>query len=306
MGGREGYPQNLAPLTFPDPATEPAMSFFAPVLTTLAVWFLSATFAVAAPPKPTAPSGPPKVAVTDLTYEETVSEYFRVVSASQKSSLKASGSESERESAQRYSSRRNEKVDARSESQYFEAEGTYTYIDRGELRKFTADVKGEMVKSRCCQVMQGKPYTETKNTEKIYDIIDRIKKGYYPGSEYVLFGSVSSIQFRQEANPVMNTNTVSHTLSLELVADFSLINTKTYQVRAAFSAVGEGQDVKLLSSAGGRVVLNRGKVISETSKSLGADVIRQLQEQLTGQAAAQVGGAATMQNIQTEEVVIYR
>ena len=182
------------------------MSFKAGLL--VAGLLLSATI-FAAPPAPPAPSGPPRVAVTDLTYEEKVSEYFRVVAASEKSSLKASGRESERESDYGSSARRSGSVNAKSESKYFEAEGTYTYIDRGELRKFTADVKGEMLKSGCCQVMQGKPFTDTKNTEKIYDIIARIKQGYYPGAEYVLFGTISSIQFRQEANPVMNTNSVS-------------------------------------------------------------------------------------------------
>jgi hypothetical protein len=282
------------------------MPHFTHALALAAILFSAVS--VAAPAKAPAkiPAGPPRVAVTDLTYEEKVSEYFRVVAASEKSSLKASGRESERETDSSYSARRSGKVDARSESKYFEAEGTYTYIDRGELHKFTADIKGEMVKSRCCQVMQGKPYTETKNTEKIYDIIDRIKKGYYPGAEFVLFGTISSIQFRQEANPVMNTNTVSHTLSLELVADFSLINTKTYQVRAAFSAMGEGQDVKLLSSAGGRVVLNRGKVVSETSKSLGADVIRQMQEQLTGITPSQDDHSGATPGNPVEEVIIYR
>jgi len=282
------------------------MPHFTHAFALAAVLFSAAS--VAAPAKPAAkiPAGPPRVAVTDLTYEEKVSEYFRVVAASEKSSLKASGRESERETDTSYSARRSGKVDARSESKYFEAEGTYTYIDRGELHKFTADIKGEMVKSRCCQVMQGKPYAETKNTEKIYDIIDRIKKGYYPGAEFVLFGTISSIQFRQEANPVMNTNTVSHTLSLELVADFSLINTRTYQVRAAFSAMGEGQDVKLLSSAGGRVVLNRGKVISETSKSLGVDVIRQMQEQLTGITPSQDDQSGATPGNHADEVIIYR
>ena len=282
------------------------MPHFTHALALAAILFSAVS--VAAPAKAPAkiPAGPPRVAVTDLTYEEKVSEYFRVVAASEKSSLKASGRESERETDSSYSARRSGKVDAKSESKYFEAEGTYTYIDRGELHKFTADIKGEMVKSRCCQVMQGKPYTETKNTEKIYDIIDRIKKGYYPGAEFVLFGTISSIQFRQEANPVMNTNTVSHTLSLELVADFSLINTKTYQVRAAFSAMGEGQDVKLLSSAGGRVVLNRGKVVSETSKSLGADVIRQMQEQLTGITSSQDDNSGSTPGNQAEEIIIYR
>ena len=38
----------------------------------------------------------------------------------------------------------------------------------------------------------------------------------------------------------------------------------------------------MLTSQGGRVVLNRGKVVSEVSRSLGADVARQLEEQLSG------------------------
>jgi curli biogenesis system outer membrane secretion channel CsgG len=213
-----------------------------------------------------------KVAVTDLAYEEKVQEYFRNIQSSSKSSLRAAARDNERSSRAAMS--------ARQESHYSHSEGTYTYIDRGELRKFTADVKGEMLKSRYFRIVQGKPYT-AKNTEKLYDIIDRIKKGQYPGADYVLFGTVSNIEFRQEASPIDNTDTVSHILNLELVGDFSLINTRTFDVKAAFSAIGEGQDTRLMSSSsGGRIVLNRGKVIAEVSKSLGEDVIRQLEEQL--------------------------
>lgn len=229
-----------------------------------------------------ASAAPPKVAVTDLAYEERVSEYFRVVAASEKSSLRASGRESERESDYAYSRRSSGSVNAKSESSYYSAEGTYSYIERGEMRKFTADIKGGMLKSGRFQLVQGKPFTDTKHTEKLYDIIARIKQGMYPGADYVLFGSINNIEFRQEANPIDNTNTVSHTLSLELVGEFSLISTKNYKIKSSFSAMGTGQDVKLMTSRGGRIVLNRGKVVSEVSKSLGEDVTRQLEEQLGG------------------------
>jgi hypothetical protein len=69
------------------------------------------------------------------------------------------------------------------------------------------------------------------------------------------------------------------TLSLDLVADFSLINTRTYEVKAAFSATGSGQDVKMIARPGDRVVLNRGKVISETSKSLAETAYAELMTQ---------------------------
>lgn len=224
----------------------------------------------------------PKVAVTDLAYEERVSEYFRVVSAKEKSSLRASGRESESDSDYGYSRRSSGSVNARSESSYSSVEGTYSYIDRGEMRKFTADIKGGILKSGRFQLIQGKPFTDAKNNERLYDIIARIKKGMYAGADYVLFGTINSIEFRQEANPIDNTNTFSHTLSLELVGEFSLISTKNYTIKSSFSAMGTGQDVKLLTTQGGRVVLNRGKVVSEVSKSLGEDVSRQLEEQLSG------------------------
>lgn len=249
-----------------------------------------------------------KVAVTDLAYEERVQEYFRSIRATEKSSLRASARESERDSEHSYSRRASGSLNARSESTYSYDEGVYSYIERGELRKFTADIKGEIVKSGYFKVVQGKPFT-AKNTEKLYDVIARIKQGMYPGADYVLFGSVNNIQFRQEANPIDHTDTVSHTLSLELVGEFSLISTRTYEVKAAFSAMGEGSDVKLMSSRGGRLVLNRGKVVSEVSKSLGEDVIRQMEEQL-----AALGGEAPVQRetviergqSRQEEVMIFR
>ena len=258
-----------------------------------------------------ASAAPPKVAVTDLAYEERVSEYFRVVSASEKSSLRASGRESERESDSSYSRRSSGSLSAKSESSYYAAEGTYSYIDRGELRKFTADIKGGILKSGRFQLVQGKPFTDAHNNEKLYDLIARIKKGMYPGADYVLFGTVSSIEFRQEANPIDNTNTVSHTLSLELVGEFSLISTKNFTVKSSFSAMGAGQDVKLLTSQGGRVIPNRGKVISEVSKSLGEDVSRQLEEQLSGIYGGETGADsaaryAPREQSAREEVIIFK
>lgn len=253
-------------------------------------------------------AAPPKVAVTDLAYEEKVREYFRVVTASEKSSLRASGRSSEQEDDYSYSRRSSGSLNARSESSYSSTEGTYTYIDRGELRKFTADVKGEMLKSGRYQVVQGRPVTEAKDTEKLYDVIGRIKKGMYPGADYVLFGSINSIEFRQEANPIDHTDTVSHTLSLELVGEFSLVSTKNYQVKASFSAMGTGQDTKLLSSRGGRVVLNRGKVVSEVSKSLGQDVARQLDEQFAGiyVTDGDAAGPGRRSDEANQEVIIFK
>ena len=252
----------------------------------------------------------PKVAVTDLAYGERVSEYFRSVSAPEKSSLRDPGRENERDADRSDSRRSNESTKAGSESAHHESEGLNGYIDRGELRKFTADIKGSILKDKLFELVQGRPFT-AQNTEKLYDIIERIKKGMYPGADYVLFGTISNVEFRQEANPVDNTNTVSHTQSLELLGEFNLISTRTYKVQAAFSAMGEGQDVKLFTGQGGQLVLNHSKVIAEVSRSLGEDVSRQLGEQLRGVYSAAEGGERTRESSvrtesQREEVIIFK
>lgn len=251
----------------------------------------------------------PKIAVTDLTYEEKVSEYFRVVSAQSKGSIRAS--RNERDTPNTYSSR--ERVSGTHESSYFEAEGTYSYIDRGELRNYTADLKGAMLKGGGVRLVQARPYSGPA-TEKIHDIIGRIRQGFYAGADYVLFGSVSSIEFREESMQLPGASSFTAVLSLDLVADFSLINTRTYEVKAAFSATGAGQDTKIVSRPGDRVVFSRGKVISETSKSLADDAYAQLMAQFNVPRAARAvqvapgaAGSAQPADIQRHEpVTVYK
>jgi hypothetical protein len=159
------------------------------------------------------------------------------------------------------------------------AAGYQTFIDRGELRKFTADIKGELLKSGY-RLVQGKPWTQ-QNTEKLYDIINRIKQGYYPGADYVLWGSINNVEFRRDDNPIQGSNAFSHTLSLELVAEFSLINTKTYEIKAAFSAMGEGSDMKMTNAPGTVLTLNRSKVMQDVSRSLGVAVADEVTAQFS-------------------------
>jgi hypothetical protein len=237
----------------------------------------------------------PTVAVTDLVYEASVREYFRYVEAHTQSESRSSNQGQTAPGASSGSAAQ----ESRHASDYVESAGTYTYIDRGELRGMTGAIKGRVIKSGLYRVVQGKPYlrpergpdddAEKAASEKIHDIIERIKQGYFPNADYVLFGIVSSVDFRDEAHPLQGTSSLSRQLSLELVVDFSLINTKTYEVKAGFSATGEGQDVRLVSQRGAIIKMNRGRVISETSRSLAEDVIQQLSDQVGGAAAASPG-----------------
>jgi hypothetical protein len=75
-------------------------------------------------------------------------------------------------------------------------------------------------------------------------------------------------------------------LNLALTAEFSLINTKTYEVKASFTATGEGQDTKILTP-GTYATPNRSAVVSQVSKTLGQDVFRQVEEQVFDRASGE-------------------
>jgi hypothetical protein len=219
-----------------------------------------------------------KVAVTDLTYSQRVSGYIHIVDYHNTNHVNASSQSAYSGNMYGGGGSAQSHVSGGSSTDYFELEHSYTYIEYGELRKFVADIKGEMIKSRSFQLVQAKPVTNDK-TESIYDIIDRIKKGYYPNADYVLFGTVSDINFADNYYQAANSNVNTNTFNLTLIAEFSLINTKTYEVIAAFSATGEGNDTKIISP-GTHSTPNRARVVSDVSKSLGIDVIHQLDEQV--------------------------
>ena len=227
---------------------------------------------------PTFAEALPRIAVTDLAYEDQVSRYFSTYSSRETVDSRAASNQRYRDSDFGSSGSASNRESYRSDRSVSAASGYVTTIDRGELRKFTADVKGELLKSGSYRLTQGKPWTQT-NTEKLFDIVDRIKRGYFPGADYVLFGSINNIAFRNEVNPIQGSNATNHSLTLELVAEFTLINTRTYEVKAAFSAAGDGTDARLVNLPGQTFSLSRGKVMQDVSRTLGQAVATEMESQ---------------------------
>ena len=218
----------------------------------------------------------PKVAVTDLAYQERVEQYIHIVSAQ--------------------SNHRESYYSASGSSSYNEIEATYSYIEQGELRKFTGDIKGEILRTGMFQLVQGTPYTASSKGD-VYDVIKRIKAGNFKGADYVLFGTVSDIDFTRDVTELANTDSHSAVLGLTLVADFSLIDTRTFEITSAFTAMGEGQDTKLVNGRDIKVSLNRPRVVRDVSKALGEDVAAQLSQQLGGGGYEQPGQAPLRNNL---------
>jgi len=264
----------------------------------------------------------PRIAVTDLAYSQAVSQYFEASRSKQRASLNIAG----------------DSLSTASSSQSTYVSGSYSFVEQRELGSFTNDIRGALLKGTQFRLLQGKIFDagspQPSKAEQVLnqlqtgkmaaparqpevkDIVNRIKKGEFNGADYVLFGTLSNIEFRDELAPLQGTTSVSSQFSLDLVADFSLINTKNLEIKAAFSAQGAGNDTKLVSNRGDIVRPNRGKVIRETSQSLAANVFEQLVDQLgntdprmsTGvrPSSPQRGVKATSSVSTTEEVFILK
>ena len=222
----------------------------------------------------------PKVAVTGLAYQAQVEEYIHTINAQ--------------------SSGQAGMYHASGQSSYSEYESLNSYIEQTELRKFGGDIKGEILKTGMFQLVQGRPYT-ADSKEDVYDVIRRIKNGAFKGADYVLFGTLSDIDFQQDINSLDHTDSYSAVLGLTVVADFSLINTRTYEITSAFTAMGEGQDTKLVKGQDRRVTLNRPRVVRDVSKALGEDVAQQLAEQLGGSVPGQPKQPREQENLPPDE-----
>ncbi|MSR17293.1 MAG: penicillin-binding protein activator LpoB [Methylococcaceae bacterium] len=218
------------------------------------------------------------IAVTDLAYSETIEQYVHTVDYH--NSSKFSESSSDKFSRESVSNK----------TDFHESERNFSYIEFDELKKFTGDIKGQLINSHQFKIVQAKP-APTKKDESVYNIIARIKKGDFPHADYVLFGRLSDLSFNSNAYSV-NDDMMNSVLSLTLTAEFSLINTKTYEITAGFSATGDGQDTKILSP-GTQAMPNRAAVVSQVSKSLGQDVFRQIEEQVFDQVSGEPTGRSS-------------
>jgi hypothetical protein len=249
---------------------------------------------------------PPKIAVTDLAYAQQVSEYFEAGTYQRSAQMSAQASASGSHSHGMYGGSGgysgSQSMQASEQASGTYVAGRYSYIEQRELGAYTNDIKGALLRGTVFRLVQGKGFdagapqaskaeqvlnqvqggkmAAPKRQPQVGDIIARIKKGEFNGADYVLFGVVSSIDFSDALSPLQGTTSATRQYGLNLLADFSLINTRSYEIKAAFSAQGAGNDTKILSNRGDIAPPNRAKVMRETSQSLAQSVYEQLTDQL--------------------------
>lgn len=169
---------------------------------------------------------------------------------------------------------------------------------QNRLPGFNADVRGAIISSGQFMVVR-MPKQDTiwrGNTQTVLDLVKNsptnVSKSTASSSipsnsskrnmpDYILLGKVSSITQNEDTTPVKYTDKNTNQYNIDIAVDYKLIKTSDDSIMASFTAYGHASDVKILTVGNTTQVQthNIPRLMQIASKSLGADVITQLNEQ---------------------------
>lgn len=160
---------------------------------------------------------------------------------------------------------------------------TETATEYLELRGLVGEIRHRLLLEGYHVVEAGSGMVVHGQDEKaqIFDIKRRIARGEFNGATFVLVGTLVDISPISSDTQILGTDGVLHRRGLDLLADFSLIDTKTLQITAAFNAHGEASEMRLdrvnRNSSPGEFVPRRAKMIKDLADSLAKAVSKKLE-----------------------------
>lgn len=132
-----------------------------------------------------------------------------------------------------------------SESSYVKTFGDKVRVQYSELMGMSGDVRGALIKAGY-KLMQARPsVAQNGETDQFFDIVGKIKNGQFAGAQYVLYGVVASMESSGNRVPIRGTTNFNYKGELNLTVDYSLIDTRTMQTVAAFTAMVTGEDGRI-------------------------------------------------------------
>ena len=163
-------------------------------------------------------------------------------------------------------------------SQVTKRSGLERHAEYGQLRSFSAAIRGLLIKSGYKVVLSNTAVPMTNQGDDYFQIVERIKSGEFNGADYVMFGVLGEMSFTDNVDDIPGTKSTSQQIGLDLIVDFSLIDTKTYQIVASFLAEGNGKEVRI-DGKGNGFKPSMAKLMKQASNTLAQDVAKHLADQ---------------------------
>ena len=148
----------------------------------------------------------------------------------------------------------------------------------GELRYLASPIRALLIRSGYKVVQANATVAIPTEGDEYFDIVRRIKAGDFTGANYVLYGVLSETSYTDNVDTIPGTISSSEQIALDVVVDFNLVDTDSYQIVASFIASGGGHEVRIDGKDSG-FKPSMAKLMKQASVSLAEDVQRQLADQ---------------------------
>ena len=156
--------------------------------------------------------------------------------------------------------------------------GYESQAEYGQLRSFSAAIRGLLLKNGYKVVQANISALKPSQGDEFFNIIERIKAGDFNGADYVMVGILGEMSFTDNVDSIVGTKSTSQQIGLDLIVDFSIIDTKTYQVLASFLAEGNGKEVRIDGRDYGSKA-SMAKLTKQAADKLAQDVANHLADQ---------------------------
>lgn len=123
--------------------------------------------------------------------------------------------------------------------------------------------------------------TINHNPTNLSAINKAITDNAFPESDFIMLGIINYANIKTVTTSDAATRTKTSTMSLDIVGEFSLVNTATQKVDVYFTVMGTGSDTKTLNIASDSIPLNKIKIVTDASNALANAVSQELEIQLT-------------------------
>lgn len=222
------------------------------------------------------PKTPNSVAVTDLSIKQEAREFFYDEKFESKPSpLAANPAIAAPDGRTSQLPNGNPQPEVSYSKQY----GTKRVVSYSEMRGLNADIKATLLRAGY-KVVQPAPNVARENEDdSFFSLKKRILNGDFYDAEYVLHGTVVSVDSRNMQDHIQGTSDFAYKLENSIIVEFTLVNTETMQVVASFNATGIGQDL-YLGKAYANYVPNTHRVTKDLLASFSQDAQKKLLDQL--------------------------
>jgi hypothetical protein len=170
-------------------------------------------------------------------------------------------------------------VESQSDLSYSKQFGFKKSVSYTELRGLMVDLRGALSSAGYAVRFVNPSNTKQMEQSPALTFQERLLTGEFGDAEFVLIPNIVNVGRRLTKEPIQGSKDYSNRLELNLVAEFSMVDTKDMKVVAAFNAYGNGTDM-YIGRDSATFVPDTARISRDLVSSFGEDAKRKLLAQL--------------------------